>query len=250
LEREIHFSGEGGDSVLGADYTYLVDLVRQRKWRTFFLHAKGWAKAKKQSPWSWISGSFCQAFYLPFHSKQRHPLATTYNQASWLDPSTKVEKGNYSKRIGLSGTILGIHYLGYVSHGLKNLAEKEQVSISFPYLDHNVIRTCMRIPLENKMTPYELKPLLKRAFQNDLPISLLKRNTKGDYTSDVYHGMEKNFCWFQENFQDMRLADMGLVNIEKFRECFQLLRIGVPVKLPEFHQTLSLEMWLRQFNQN
>jgi asparagine synthetase B (glutamine-hydrolysing) len=136
--------------------------------------------------------------------------------------------------------------LGYVAHGLKNLAEQEQVCISFPYLDHNVLRTCLRVPLEEKMTPLELKPLLKKAFQDELPVSLLHRNTKGDYTSDVYEGMKTNFDWFKENFQQMCLADLGLVDLKKFQDCFDRLLIGAPVKLPEFHHTLSLEMWLRQ----
>jgi asparagine synthetase B (glutamine-hydrolysing) len=242
---DIHFSGEGGDTVLGADYSYLIDLVHQWKWKTLFSHARGWAREKKQSPWNWILGSFLRASSLSFSPKQRHPLATSYNQANWLNVLIKSEKQAYSKKIGLSNTIRGIHYLGYVSHGLKKLAELEQVKLSFSYLDHNVIRTCIQIPLELKMTPFELKPLLKKAFEEDLPASLLERNTKGDYTSDVYHGMEENYSWFQENFQEMHLADMGLVDIQKFRECFQLLLIGAPIKLPEFHHTLSLEMWLR-----
>jgi hypothetical protein len=212
-----------------------------------FSHAKGWAKEKKQAPWDWISGSIRRALHLPFNPKQRHPLATTYNQASWIKFSTEVNKQNYSRSLGLSSTLQGIHYLGYVSHGLKKLGLQEQVQMSFPYLDHNVIRTCIRTPLEIKMNPFELKPLLKRAFQHDLPSVLLERNTKGDYTSDVYQGMEKNFSWFQESFQEMILADMDLVDIQKFQKCFQLLLIGAPVKLPEFHHTISLEMWLRNY---
>ncbi|WP_028775514.1 asparagine synthase-related protein [Shimazuella kribbensis] len=243
---DIHFSGEGGDTVLGADYTYLIDLVQNRKWREFLDHARGWAKEKKQSPWNWILGTVLRSFNLPFHCKQRHPLSTTYNQADWIIPSKKIEHYRFSKNLGLSQTLKGIHYLGYVAHGLKNLAEQQEVSICFPYLDHNVIQICMKVALSDKMNPYELKPLLKRAFQNQLPEYLLNRNTKGDYTSDVYQGMEENLSWFQENFQEMFLADMGLIDVQKFQKCFIRLMNGVPVKLPEFHHTLSLEMWLRQ----
>jgi asparagine synthase (glutamine-hydrolysing) len=247
-QSDIHFSGEGGDTVLGADFTYLVDLIHQGKWKTFVSHARDWAETKKQSPWIWIKGSLLLALHLSFQPKQRHPLTPTNNQADWFHFSPLVKKGRYSKFQGISNTVHGIYYLGYISHGLKNLAEQEQVRISFPYLDHNVIRTCIRTPSEKKMNPHVLKPILKQAFQNNLPTPLLERNTKGDYTSDVYYGMKRNFSWFQENFQEMLLADMGLVDIHKFRECFQRLLMGVPVKLPEFHQTLALEMWLRQFD--
>ncbi|MXQ55281.1 asparagine synthase [Shimazuella alba] len=247
---DVHFSGEGGDTVLGADYTYLIDLVQNGKLGKFLSHARGWAKEKKQSPLNWILGTVLRFLHLPYHPKQRHPLSTAYNQADWIVSSKKINHYRLSKNLGLSQTLKGIHYLGYVAHGLRNLAEQEEVSICFPYLDHNVFQICMQVALADKMTPYELKPLLKIAFQDELPKYLLKRNTKGDYTSDVYQGMEENFSWFKENFQEMVLADMGLIDIQQFQKCFIRLMNGVPVKLPEFHHTLSLEMWLRHIKKD
>lgn len=243
---EVHFSGEGGDTVLGADFTYLVDLIHHRKWKTFISHAKSWAQEKRQSPWLWISGSLRLACNLPFQPIQRHPLSPTSNYPEWFRFSPIAEKGRYSRYQGISNTLHGIHYLGYVSHGLKDLADQDQLTLSVPYLDHNVIRLCMRTKSEMKMNPHELKPLLKRAFQDELPSVLLNRNTKGNYTSDVYYGMQQNFSWFQDHFKEMILSEMGLVDIQQFRKCFYRLMIGTPVKLPEFHHTLSLEMWLRQ----
>ncbi|SEN48706.1 asparagine synthase-related protein [Lihuaxuella thermophila] len=249
-QSEIHLSGEGGDTVLGADFTYLVDLIHQRKWKTFMSHAKGWADQKKESPWLWISGSLRLAFHLPFHPSQRHPLSTANDRADWFTFSPVVKKGRYSKYLGVSNTLHGINYLGYISHGLKNLGDQEGVHLGVPYLDHNVVRVCIRTPSEWKMNPYKLKPLLKRAFQDELPTCLLSRNSKGDYTPDVYYGMRQNFSWFQENFQEMLLSKMGLVDIQKFHEYFHRLSVGTPVRLPEFHQTLSLELWLRQSSKN
>lgn len=248
-KSDIHFSGEGGDTVLGADFTYLVDLIHQGKWKTFISHAIGWADKKKQSPWRWINASIRLAFHIPYNPNQKHPLYSINNQVDWFNFPNIVNKGRYSKRQGISDTLAGIHYLGYVSHGLKDLAEQEQVKLCVPYFDHNVIRICMRVRSEEKMNPYVLKPLLKRAFENELPQCLLNRNTKGDYTPDVYEGMKKNFSWFQDNFRTMYLADLGLVDLRKFRECFNRLEMGVPIKLMKFQHTLSLEMWLRQSSQ-
>ncbi|WP_028777044.1 asparagine synthase-related protein [Shimazuella kribbensis] len=248
-KSDIHFSGEGGDIVLEADHSYLVDLIFKGKWKTFYSHIRGWADVKKQSPLTWLIGSFRVGLGLPFKPKQRHPLALTHNSANWLNFSTSIKKFRYSKCLGVSNTIHGIHYLGYISSGLRNLAKQEQVNMSFPYLDHNVLRTCIRTLPENRMDPYELKPLLKRSFHSDLPSCLLNRNTKGNYTADVYHGMEQNYSWFHKSFREMHLSEMGLVDKDKFRECFHRLLIGAPVRLPEFNQTLALEMWLRQFKQ-
>ncbi|MDQ0418148.1 asparagine synthetase B (glutamine-hydrolyzing) [Croceifilum oryzae] len=243
---EIHFSGEGGDTVLGADFTYLVDLIRQGKWKTFYSHVYGWATQKKESPFLWISGALCKAFHLPFQPRQRNPLSTVNNLADWFKFSPMVRDVRFSRYQGVNKTMYGIQYLGYVSQGLKDLANQEQVHLCVPYLDHNVIRVCMRTPSELKMNPYELKPLLKRAFQDELPSSLLNRNTKGDYTSDVYYGMNQQFSWFQEYFREMALSEMGLVDLSAFQQSLHRLSLGVPVKLPEFHHTLSLELWLRQ----
>lgn len=249
-QSDIHFSGEGGDTVLGADFTYLVDLIQKRKWKIFLYHVLGWARKKRQSPWSWINAAIRLHLNIPYTSQQRHPLIATKNQADWLNFSTIIEKGSYSKYKGVSNTLHGIHYLGYVSHGLKNLAEQEHVNLCVPYLDHNIIQICIRVSSEEKMNPHELKPLLKRAFHNELPQCLLNRNTKGDYTSDVYQGMKENFSWFQDNFQSMILADLGLVDLNKFQNCFNQMAMGVPIKLWEFNHTLSLELWLRQANQS
>lgn len=241
----LHLSGEGGDSVLCADFTYLVDLFQQWRWKTLYTHIKGWAAKRRESPWSYLLGVWLMAFQLPFRPQQRHSLSSN-NLANWFtfSPTSKTRK-RFSHRLGIANTIDDIHYLGYVSHGIKDLADKEQVPFSVPYLDNNVLHVCMRVPLEQKMPPQELKPLIKRAFP-ELPACLLNRNTKGDYTPDVYAGMQQHLQWFANQFQDMYLDNMGLVNGHLFRECLDRLAMGVPVPLPEFHQTLSLEMWLRQ----
>jgi asparagine synthase (glutamine-hydrolysing) len=109
FQSEIYFSGEGGDSVVGASFSYLVDLVQQGKWGTFLAHANGWAKEKRESPWTWISGSLRNALRLPFRPKQRHPLSTAYNQANWFHFSTIVKKRQFSKQKGLTDTNDDIH---------------------------------------------------------------------------------------------------------------------------------------------
>lgn len=137
----------------------------------------------------------------------------------------------YSRKIGLSKTFRAILDSGSVARGVNIIAENEQVTMAFPYLDHNVIRICMRVPEYLKMNPYVLKPLLKEAFKNELPNELLNRNTKGDYTPDLYGGASEQVGWFKDRFKSMYLADMGLIDLKKYQEKISKLVLGVPVSL-------------------
>ncbi|MBD1372839.1 hypothetical protein IC620_10775 [Hazenella sp. IB182357] len=234
---DIHFNGEGGDTVLGADFAYLTDLLHQGKWKTFLTHSVGWARERAQSPWKWMHNAFYSAF--SHSSKPKH-------LADWYTFSQSIPRMQYSKYLGQSCTLLGIHYLGYVSHGLKDLAIKENINLCVPYLDHNVLRICLKVRSEEKMNPNLFKPLLKKAFKEELPDCLLNRNTKGDYTADVYDGMKRNHQFFQNDFKSMYLSDLGLIDLYQFQEAIKRLELGVPVKLFYFQQTLALEMWLRK----
>ncbi|WP_194830718.1 asparagine synthase-related protein [Laceyella tengchongensis] len=51
---ELHISGDGGDNVLVASYTYLTDLCRFKKLGSFLKHTYGWSRVKYESPWKWI----------------------------------------------------------------------------------------------------------------------------------------------------------------------------------------------------
>ncbi|MBD1373966.1 hypothetical protein IC620_16610 [Hazenella sp. IB182357] len=249
-ESDIHFCGEGADTVIEPSLTYLIDLLKQKKLFMFWDHTREWARKFNESPWNWMNISMRLALNIntPKNMKKRHSLLLDPVHIDWLKKQEGIIQNKHSKYRGVSDTLRGIYYLGYVSHGLRELSVQEGVNLAMPYLDHNIIRTCMRIKSEDKMNPQMLKPLLKKSFQDDLPNCLLNRNTKGNYTADLYHGVRIHQNWFENNFKSMILSDIGLVNLSKFQECIQKLLLGLPVRLPEFNQTLAVEMWLRQEN--
>lgn len=242
----LHFNGEGGDTLLGASHTYLADLVQRGKWMTFLSHSKGWADKVKQSPWSWMIGAIHLAFNRPFQTKERHPLQLHMRQADWFCFHERGEDIRFSKKIGVHRTLLSLHYLGMIGNGINQLSMRNGVPTTFPYLDHRLIRLSLQTRSEKKMNPRILKPWLKEALADVLPEVLLNRNTKGDYTPDVYQGIRDQQDWFYSFLSESRLRDFGLIDLDKFREQTVRLTMGVPVRLPEFNQTLAMEMWLRQ----
>ena len=95
------------------------------------------------------------------------------------------------------------------------------------------------------MDPNCLKPLMKQAFP-ELPNLLLERNTKGDYTTDIYHGYQENYDQLRKTLKTMRLADLGIINLKQFHETMEKMNMGLYVPLWEFNLTIAVEMWLRK----
>ncbi|MBH8605594.1 asparagine synthase [Thermoactinomyces sp. CICC 10522] len=232
-DSEIHFSGEGGDAVLEADISYLSDLFVRGKWKTGISHATRWARKKKDSPWKWIIKSV----------QQRRKLSNHPIRAEWY--RFEPESHGLFEETRCLPTLKNIWMVGNVSYGMRDLAGQEGVNISVPFFDHPILRICLRVPPEKKTNPDEYKPILKRAFASTLPAELLNRNTKGDYTPDVYHGIRQHFEWFQRTFQKMRLAEMGLVEPSMFQETLKRFVMGLSIPLWEFNQTIALELWIR-----
>ena len=275
----LHLSGEGGDPVLLASYSYLADLIQFRKLPLFFRHVYDWSRLKALSPYLWIQNSLALRLKsyqkwlrkksirlvkgIPCYSKEKSILGWSCSpgQADWYTQETRMIAGQQLMKYSIKAepflpspgqhhSIVDIHFTGRISRITQQLGESYGVSIQFPYLDHSVIYTCMRTQVEDRMTPNEYKPLLKKAFCNELPHKILSRTTKGNYTYDMYYGMKINSPAVLEQLRYSLLADRGLIDLNKFRESIEKLGMGINIRLAELNFTLALEFWLRQIAKN
>ncbi|RAL21962.1 hypothetical protein DL897_15365 [Thermoflavimicrobium daqui] len=113
----------------------------------------------------------------------------------------------FSYKAGQHQSMVDINLIGRTSRIEKQIADRIGINLHFPYLDHHIIQTCMSTNMEERMSPYEFKPLLKKAFNRELPKKLLERTTKGDYTYDLFFGMKKNVHQILELLQTSHLAE-------------------------------------------
>lgn len=272
---ELHLSGEGGDPVLLASYSYLADLIQFSKLPAFFRHAYGWSRLKAHSPFQWIRYSVAlrlTSYQRWLRKKSRQLLrgnphrskweavlgwSGSPGEAGWYTQKARILAGRqlaeYSAKLqpylpspGQHHSMVDLHFTGRISRVTQQIGESLGVNIQFPYLDHSVIHTCMRADAEDRTTPYEYKPLLKEAFCHDLPPRIFSRTTKGNYTYDMFYGMKINGPTVQEQLRHSLLADRGLIDLDEFRKSVEKLGMGIDVRLAELNYTLALEFWLRR----
>lgn len=146
--------------------------------------------------------------------------------------------------------LVHLHWNARLARSLSQLAESIDLPIQFPYLDTQIVRTCLHIRAEERDDPYEFKTLMKRAFQKELPQSLKQRNTKGDYTFDLYKGIQKQSSQLRELWSDMNLIQLGIIEQDAWTDIRKKFEMGLPVPLWEFNLTLAYECWLRTIKKN
>ncbi|MBW4687819.1 MAG: albusnodin/ikarugamycin family macrolactam cyclase [Komarekiella atlantica HA4396-MV6] len=277
---KLHLSGEGGDPVLASHPSYLVDLLRRAQVGAFFQHTYGSSRVNNLPPIALMSSAvklsmtsyrqwliqqakklMAGQLYQPFRTKQ--PISTVIGWHYASSPATWYTKSSIdlvvtelqrwatvatplAKSPGQHNSIALIQGTGFTSLVQQQLAKTYDVNLEFPYFDSLVIDACLSAKPEERTTPSTYKPLLSKALEHDLPNSIFKRTTKGDYTDGEFIGLQKNLPIISELFQTSLLADMGLIDISNLRAYMMQLSMGLDAGSFHFHQTLAIELWLRR----
>ncbi|MBW4507012.1 MAG: albusnodin/ikarugamycin family macrolactam cyclase [Scytonematopsis contorta HA4267-MV1] len=283
-DSRLHMSGDGGDAALVVSWSYLADLLKRREIRKFINHTYGWSRVSLRSPITLISkavklGLTSYRQWLLRQAKQL--VAGELLSQSLVSESTDVSLGWDSspqaanwytkenvdlvatdlKKLattavpfadipGQNEAIATIYANGMVDKVLQQIAETYGVNLEFPFLDGLVIDACLSVKPEERTTPFAFKPLLSEALQHDIPRSIFVRNTKGDYTTDEFNGRKQNFPVIDKLLQTCLLADMGLIDMKKFRPVIKQFSMGFDTVTWHFNQTLTAELWLRSLNNN
>lgn len=280
-KSQLHMSGNGGDEVLTVSPSYLADLLRSIKIKTFFQHAYGWSRVSLHSPLTIMSSAFklnltsyrqwllqqakrLRTEELLSHSSISQSFREVHMEwgcvpqvTSWYTKETvdlvaaELQRWAevatpFANSYGQHESISFIRLSGMSNRILKQLADIYDVNLEFPYFDSSVVNACLCVHSEERTTPFAYKPLLSRALHRDLPHSVFVRNTKGDYTSDEFSGRKENFAVIEELLQSSVLANMGLIDLKKLHAAMQQIRMGFDAVVCDLNQTLTVELWLRQ----
>jgi asparagine synthase (glutamine-hydrolysing) len=278
---QLHLSGEGGDAVLLASHSYLADLLRRAKIKTFFQHAYGWSRVSHLSPLALINGAFGLSFtsYRRWILQQARKLMTGQlssqmlidehsvsedmvwdsvpNIASWCTKKTvdlvatslqnwATVARPFADSPGEQNSIVAIHGTAFHSLVQQQVAETFDVNLEFPFLDSLVIDACLSALPEERTNPFKYKPLLPKALESDLPQSIFTRTTKGDYTVDEIVGFRKNQAAIAELFETSLLGEMGLIDLRDLHAFMQQFSMGLAPGSWYFSQVLAMELWLRR----
>jgi len=273
-------SGEGGDAVLLASSSYCIDLLKQAKFSEFFQHFFGWCRlqglpllprimfATKQSLTSYsrwlqqIKRLKAENLMLPqqslftgmtwdllptiasWHSKELVQLVLEELQ-HWVAVATP-----FSKSMGEHVSIALIQLNALSARSTQQMADLYDVNLEFPYFDQLVVEACLSARPEERTSPFVFKPLMHAAFQHELPSSIYRRNTKGEYVADEFIGFRKNRETINTFFENSLLVDMELIDLKMLKMAMQDFEMGVGAWLALFSNTLATEIWLRRLTES
>lgn len=116
--------------------------------------------------------------------------------------------------------------------------------LAAPYLDDQVIEAVLAVRLHERMTPWQYKPLLAAAMRGIVPDEILGRTTKGDFTADVYAGLNRHRAVLLELFADSALGQRGLIDADVLRAAIVGVHPTFATLIPLEH-TVACEVWLR-----
>ncbi|WP_373560382.1 asparagine synthase-related protein [Streptomyces sp. Ag109_G2-15] len=98
--------------------------------------------------------------------------------------------------------------------------------------------------MAERSTPGRYKPVLAEAVRGIVPDDVLRRNTKGEYSTDFHVSLRHNRSALVELFDGSRLARSGLIDEAAVRASL----LGVhptPEGLRSLSSSLGSEIWLR-----
>lgn len=266
-----HLTGDGGDSILFQPPLHLADLIRHRRWRQATGEALGWARLRHDAPLPLLRHAH-RATRLTRHealrqlaqdvgSPDRHdqgqvcwfPLVPF---PSWATPAARhlladaAEEEARAKDLlpGLDSSIRAladeVREIARSATADAALAASCGVSLHNPFLDSQVVTAMLTVPLEQRPVIHSYKPALRAAMTGLLPDAVAARNTKGSFEADHFTGMRANLPDLLD-LADGHLAELGLIDPDRFRTKLREAAAGIPAPLASIEQALTAEAWLR-----
>lgn len=132
-----------------------------------------------------------------------------------------------------------------VTRQLGQMAARIGVTLVTPYYDDRVIESGLAVRPEERITPWQYKPLILKAMRGIVPDESLTRQTSDDGGCDQDPGLRQNRANLLALCEDSRLGRLGLVDANVLREvCSRPL----PPDWEDnsvLRQTVACEVWLR-----
>ncbi|MFF7634890.1 asparagine synthase-related protein [Kitasatospora sp. NPDC008050] len=264
----LHLDGLGGDQMLTGHYAYYHDMLRRnpvmavQRLRTIRLLSRmdlgsslrtlldgssyrSWFAAevrtltsgqvrRRNRVFDW-AGGLAIPHWLTAEATELvvAELRAAAERAQPLDP-----------RRGRHGDLAAIREAGQLVRSLHQVVAASGYSASSPFLDDRVIAACLAVRPEERVTPWEFKPLIKSAMAGVLPQRLLERRTKADGSMLAAEGFVRHRLELDQLWQTSRLAELGLIDPAPLRE---LSRRPYAAASHEGRMpvALSTELWAR-----
>lgn len=118
------------------------------------------------------------------------------------------------------------------------------VTFESPYLDDRILEIAMSVRLADRMEVGRFKPVLAAAMRGIAPDDFLNRQTKGDFSAELYRGLRRQRDRLIRLSEESHLARLGLIDTAALRAVLVGLHSDTRPLMP-LEATLACESWLR-----
>lgn len=269
LGSRVHLTGFGGDEVLEGDLNHLRSLLRTAPWKAiprlrayrvqgrWPLASTAWRLVRPRSYGAWWTETTARL------TDPRQPLSSPSfdwdeppRLPPWVTPDgvALVREALDAKReavrpLGGNGArhadLLAVRSSARIARSFAQLVGPTGVPFAAPFLDDQVIETCLAVRAHERTTPWEYKPLIKEAMRGIVPAASLERLTKAESSAEEEAGLRANHADLLALCEGSRLAELGLIDAHKLRaSCHYSPALTRPHE--SLQQTFTSEVWLRR----
>ncbi|WP_454854949.1 albusnodin/ikarugamycin family macrolactam cyclase [Promicromonospora soli] len=270
LGSSVHLTGDGGDAVLSGSLAYLADLSRNVP--RLVREARAWAQLRTSAPLPIVVAAVRLAGSSERSAlrRMRRELSTGRAprrgatgrlrwfgapDAAWLTvegrctaagcvPDSDGWTGNQAP-VGDRIARKAVLAFGRDHRIDLEIAQTHELRQVAPFVTDAVVRAGLAVPVQERTSALEMKPLLRTALHQHVPSPVLDRSTKGDYTALHYAGLTRNAGALRSLFASSRLVASGL--LDDGHTCGVLDRAiqGADVPLAGLNDVIATEVWLR-----
>jgi asparagine synthase (glutamine-hydrolysing) len=184
-----------------------------------------WGWEPRMPPWATPEATEAVRHLMRDSARQERPAAHHRDRAQHQTLDVVVQSGG------------GVRQLDAALAGWK-------VGCEAPYLDDRVVEAALRVRVEDRLVSGEFKPVLRRAVHGIVPQEILQRRSKGEFSAEAFRGMRHNRARLLELCDDLRLAELGLVDADVLRTALLSPKPDFRHLVP-YEATLACEGWLR-----
>ncbi|MFK4184358.1 asparagine synthase-related protein [Streptomyces sparsogenes] len=275
IGSQAHLTGRGGDNVLGAPHSHLVDAFLAGRRIPALRGAAVYARAQRIAPWR-VWRQLAATAAAPYPRALDRLVARLSSPASlaagapgvgnlaWCSVTEAAGWLTAQGRRTVAGLVdararvadpsitpavlhdrLALEWMAS-SHAMFDAIARQRwnLAVHAPFLDSAVTEACMSIPAHQRVRPGVYKPLAQAAFTGLVPGFVLHRPTKTAFTTSLYTGLAANAPTLGRIIDRSLLAQAGLIDAHRTAASLHAALTGAPAPLAALHTLLVTELWL------
>jgi asparagine synthase (glutamine-hydrolysing) len=120
---------------------------------------------------------------------------------------------------------------------------------AYPFLDRDLVEYCLALPYSQLIRGRETRSVQRRALAHLLPQEVCHRSSKAALDEALIVDLRRAWPGLAPILEAPMVSELGLVNADIFRETLLKARFGLRVNFYRLCHVLSLEHWLRRWDQ-